>query len=791
MTILKWLGGLIATLAIVLLLAILIIPRVVDPNDYREKITSIVKQETGRDLELAGDLTVSVFPWLGIRTQQLSVSQPEEIGGDMVSVDTAQIRVKLLPLVSSRLEIDTVILEEPIVRLITLKNGISSFTGLTDEAPADGAAPTAAPDEASTAVALVIQGLELTNGSLLWDDRQANQSYQVNGLNLVTGNLIGDDFADLNASGQIIDSASPDPIDFELQGEARIDTETLQISAQNIETKIAQAAQILNLTLSALTVDQVTGISVDNLGVDVTASLKDEATGDAQAVALTSVVPSFAFNSNSGEISSQNIAVNGKYGVRGFALDIPSIKANMQTQKAQLNAINLTSDDLKLMLANLSVTQFIDKPSANGRLEVAPFNAAKLLSDFEIDYTPVDTAALQSVGFKTSFNGSTQSAELSELELSLDKSTLSGSTKITDFENMAVVFDLVLDQLNLDSYLPQEEAGAEDVEAAVSGAEALAVPMAALQGINANGQFKAQQLISGGLELNDIDVAIVSTGSTLTITPKAKLYDGSIGGDIQFVDNDGVSSLSIKNNIDLVSLGKMLNAADVSDQLSGIGTLGIDLQVSEREGVQTNEGTIKLFAKNGALKGINVKKMLDTAYQQYSNLKGRDDEPEQSSEGEGESVESDETKFAELLGTFYLKDNRLTNNDFSMKAPLFRISGAGDIDLGAESINYLVNVSVVASSSGQGGAALDELAGITIPIRLKGDLTAPGYSIDMKALLSGLAKKELKGKKDQFLKEKFGVSLSGDVDDDEDEEPTDKDSLKKDLKKKLLKGLFN
>jgi len=38
---------------------------VVDPNDYKPQITELVKERTGRDLSIAGDIRLTYFPWLG------------------------------------------------------------------------------------------------------------------------------------------------------------------------------------------------------------------------------------------------------------------------------------------------------------------------------------------------------------------------------------------------------------------------------------------------------------------------------------------------------------------------------------------------------------------------------------------------------------------------------------------------------------------------------------------------------------------------------------------------------
>ena len=38
---------------------------VFDPNDYRDRIESEVEKRTGRSLAIEGELSLSVFPWIG------------------------------------------------------------------------------------------------------------------------------------------------------------------------------------------------------------------------------------------------------------------------------------------------------------------------------------------------------------------------------------------------------------------------------------------------------------------------------------------------------------------------------------------------------------------------------------------------------------------------------------------------------------------------------------------------------------------------------------------------------
>jgi len=728
LTLLKWLAGFVVTLVVLIIIAIVVVPQVVDPNDYRDDITALVKEKTGRELRLEGDLSVSVFPWLGVRTQALSLSQPKQIGGDMLSVETAQIRVKLLPLLSKQVEVDTVVLEAPNVRLVTLASGVSSFDGLTGE-DSDTTADNGTDVDASAA-AVVVQGLALTDGNLTYDNRQESQLYEVKELNLVTGNLIGNDFASIKASGVLVDSENPENTVFSLDGSALIDVDSLIVRAEKFRAQVNQGEYSADVRFAEL-----------------------------------------SFAQNDSELFVQDLTANVN-AIQPMNADIDNLRINMESEMATINTLTVASAGAEAIISDLIASKIFDAPNVRGQLNIAPFNAAKLVREFVPDFEPSDSQALKSVALSAGFVGGLDSASVNDLKLNLDDSQLVGSASIKNFEKPKVVFDLNLDQLNLDNYLPESEDESEEESA--SNAAALAVPMAAFKDVFANGTFKAKQLISGGLELNDVDVVVKSTPGNVSITPRANLYDGSLEGAIAYSETANGAKLKVKNEIDLVSLGKLFNAAEITDQLSGIATLAVDMVVSEANGVQSNEGTIKLLAKNGAIKGIDVKGMIDQGYSKYRQLKGRTDDEEQ-----GTSDENDETKFAELLGTFNLKNNKITNDDFLMKAPLFRIGGEGEIDLESQTLNYLVKVAIVNSSSGQGGEALDKLKGITLPIRLRGNLDSPSFSLDMKALYKFLVKAEVDQKKGEFLQEKLGIEGG--------EKLSTKDILKQALLKKLNK----
>ncbi len=103
------------------------------------------------------------------------------------------------------------------------------------------------------------------------------------------------------------------------------------------------------------------------------------------------------------------------------------------------------------------------------------------------------------------------------------------------------------------------------------------------------------------------------------------------------------------------------------------------------------------------------------------------------------------------------------NEDLAMKAPILRLAKGdshGDIDIGKETINYLAKPTIVKSLKGQGGADLDSLAGLAIPVKITGTFSAPKYGMDFAAIGAAVAKSNLLdkvgGEKGAAVKELIG-----------------------------------
>lgn len=789
MTLIKWILGFAVTLVVLIIAAIIIIPQVVDPNDYRDEISKLVRKQTGRDLAINGDLELSVFPWIGVRTERVTLSQPrhlsEEFGdGNMLEVAETEVKVQALPLLKSLtadkkdIRVATILLKQPKIHIIKTSKGLSSFDGLSGD---DGKAAEVVkgkqePVEESAAkagVALVVQGVNLEDGTIIWDDRLEKQRYDVTNLQLKTGNLLGKDLVDIKASAEIMDSNTPDQTSFSAKGKARLDIDSLSVAVKALNMSVARGDLEANAEVGLLDFVQDGLITVSQLKSDV--DFTDEEVGPAK---FNLVVPNLAFDQATTGLKIPSLVGNGSYQTRPISLEGKGVAFNVDSQGLTMENLTVGSEDVAASVTNIVGTSVIDKPKVSGELDVQSFNLRALLQSFDVEYEPELKTALTKFALNTGFsgdfstdaNGNGGKLSLKKLRAQLDESSLQGEFSVANlFGAPSINFDLALDQFNVDNYAPPEEEGGEQKQESESfDTSSMAVPLAVFKEFKANGQFKINSLVAGGAKVENVAVNVVSKGDTTEIKPSAKLYDGGFDGSIKYQETASGGKLTVKQNLSAIQLAPLLKDTDITDQLSGIGNIAVDVVVTESNGVQTNKGTIKLSALNGAIKGVDIKKILDGAQQKYNQLKGRETE-------EGSSSSSDETRFAEMGGSFDLNNFVLDNLDFALKAPLFRIAGKGRIDLAKQRLDYGVDVSIVKTSEGQGGQSLDKLKGATIPIKFYGPLTEPKYKLDLTALFKERAKEKAKDK----LKEKLGISS--------DKKLSTKDIFKQKLSEKYLK----
>lgn len=344
----------------------------------------------------------------------------------------------------------------------------------------------------------------------------------------------------------------------------------------------------------------------------------------------------------------------------------------------------------------------------------------------------------------------------------LDESTIKAKFTLAE----PYEFDASIDRINLDRYL-----GAADKPAVKPAAEKAPskdadtpVDLSALKGINAKGRLQVGALEVRGLKLAEVNAQVNAANGRVAVAPhSAKLYEGSISGELAVDANK--NSVSLKEQLQNVSIGPILRDFAGQDRLEGRGNVAMDVTTA---GATVNamkralNGTAKVHLREGAVKGINIGEILRKA---RSALGGSQ---QQAAAGENAGGKMQQTDFTELSASFTIKNGIAHNEDLDAKAPAFRLGGAGDINIPASTLDYVVKASIVATSQGQGGKERDDLAGLTVPVKLSGSFDDLKYQVDVRAMAGQAAKSQVGAKvKEQIeqnrgkLEERIGDKLKG------------------------------
>jgi AsmA protein len=191
---LKWVSlGLGAIIALALI-GVLVIVWLVDPNTFKPRIQAAVRDATGREFTLVGDIELDFFPWLALRTGEGRFGNAAGFGpGPMVTWKSAQVGAKLFPLLRGELVADQVVLDEADVRLVRHADGTANWQGIGGGKPAD---PKAKPME------LHIDGVEIRNSRISFVDESVPRTVVVSAFNFETDEIApGEPLTDTEVSG--------------------------------------------------------------------------------------------------------------------------------------------------------------------------------------------------------------------------------------------------------------------------------------------------------------------------------------------------------------------------------------------------------------------------------------------------------------------------------------------------------------------------------------------------------------------------------------------------------------
>ena len=404
----------------------------------------------------------------------------------------------------------------------------------------------------------------------------------------------------------------------------------------------------------------------------------------------------------------------------GSELALDQASGRVRVKDLRLAALGLR------ILANLQTEQLEPMPIFQLSLELDPMNPRALMEllDLPVPETS-DRQALTRLALSTTIAGSPEKFQIRPLDLRLDGSRLSGELQINDLERADIGFNLAIDRLDLDRYLPPEtEAVPATPETAAVATTQL--PVETLRELLVQGEFRIADLKASGLKVQNFLLGINAADGLIQVRPlQAELYGGKMAGHLDLDARGPEPLINTANRISGVQAGPLLRDLTGKKELIR-GRSEIDYQLATRgaevEAMKGNlNGTAAFGFHDGAVVGVNIGLLL----RQAGAL----------AQGRSPMAAPQElaTDFSELTGTAQIQDGLVSNQDLSLKSPLLRLNGQGSAHLVSEQVDYLLTATVAATAEGQQGRDLEELRGLTVPIRVSGSFSELSFRPELTA----------------------------------------------------------
>ena len=233
----KFLVGVLGIVVILVTLA-LVAPVVIDVNTYKTEIQDQVRQRTGRDLTIGGEVSFALFPTLRLELSDLTLSGLDQDSEPLARVETLSVAFQVVPLlVRQELVVDRFVISGPDIVLERRAEGRANWIFDAESTATPETAKTQTPPEQEPSATQPTQtfGLALRLGDVRMIDGRIRYRDQVKGLS--------EDFSEMTLDLELSDLDAP----FQVNGVFDWRGETLAVDAGVTTLENLRAGQVANL----------------------------------------------------------------------------------------------------------------------------------------------------------------------------------------------------------------------------------------------------------------------------------------------------------------------------------------------------------------------------------------------------------------------------------------------------------------------------------------------------------------------------------------------------------------
>lgn len=483
------------------------------------------------------------------------------------------------------------------------------------------------------------------------------------------------------------------------------------------------------------------------------------------------------------------------------------LDVNLDEDRAQITDLLLEAAGTRTT-GNATVTGLTGEMKVAGQINTEPFDANEALE--AIGEEPIATSdddALSKVALAATLDGPANSVMANPLKITLDSSTLSGTAGLENMDTGKIVFDLNLDKITLDGYLPpqSDEPESDDPSGAGGGtggkeggttqlSEAELIPVESLRPLLLDGSLKVGELNYDTLQASNIVFDVTAKDGVLRLVKASgDTLQGGFNASGRLDVSGNTPRITFKQNVSSMQLQPVVAMALDKDLAKGIFSMDLDFSASgnsEKALVNSAKGNASMNLADGTVRGLNL---YGTLVGGVNDMLGRFQGlsaliPNQES-GKLPAALSEDTKIIDLTTKASLNQQVANLDSLEAKLEKGTLSGNGWMNMLTQEFDLKIGM----QSPELGGSKY--LEDVTWPLRCQGSLAGSpakwcgpdkdGFSKIAQQAASNAAKSK--------LKEKLGIDAEGDT-----TEEVMKNAAKQKAQEKIeeemgdkLKGFFN
>ncbi len=765
-------------LLLVLLLLVIAIPFVVHPNQYRAPIAALVKNLTGRELIIHGDVGFSLLPDLEVILQDVTLANDPEFGTNpMARVTTVAVGVQFLPLLSGRLEVDRASMlglslylqrngagksnwddfsthlktnarqsePQPVVNQpVDLESSTSKKGPVLSEAkPVAVAKPVVANVGGMNLSALSIGGVDIIGAKLYWQDDVSGRHYTVENLNLKTGPMqVGRPVP--VTMGFLFSEAT-----HKMQGrvdakyQLRLAAGMVWLDGLEIGSQVTAIGQSVKEAKLRFVADLAMNL---NQGTAVFSKTQLSAHLWSGVEWLRDVVFEFHGKAEVDLAHKRLLAPQSLFTALFKANTLPpagvqlrigsNLIVNLDDQTLHMEQLAIEGPANIRAIGALKTHDLLTKPITTGHIAVSRFDFKTLL--IALGQTiPANRDAKICSGAEAEFDflAHSQEVKLSNLSVGFDDSHLNGHLSWQP-KGPVLLFDATVDTLVLDHYLPVLVGNQPEVKVS-----ALGEPEAAK---SAHSEEVVPPVVKGEVVTPQVVAKLPLSWLTPELSIDGQLKIGKLtAAKGHFTDLRGV--MRVKQGYLQI---KPLSMALYGGHLDAVAALDVQPgkpPIMRLQPTFTGVQVGSILQEMAAIKGVsgqgdvmlNLEATGDDVAVMTKNLQGTLKLAVNNGEIPGLDAvktirkaysvfkrvrlpeqDTDSTAFSALTATAVINNGVLDNQDLLLISPILKMSGAGQVDFVNRHVDYLFKADVESALNGVVADA-QKYQGLVLPMRLR------------------------------------------------------------------------